>query len=66
VKLTGRQFQVAKLAASGLPNKAIARELGITEGTVKLHMNSILARLGIHSRVMLAVQWRAETSSGSS
>jgi DNA-binding NarL/FixJ family response regulator len=57
---TGRQVEVAKLAARGLPNKQIARELGISEGTVKLHMNSIFDRLSIRSRVMLAVRWRSE------
>ena len=61
IKLTDRQEEIAKLAATGLPNKLIARQLGLTEGTVKFHMHCILARLGIRSRVMLAAQWRAET-----
>jgi DNA-binding NarL/FixJ family response regulator len=65
MKLTDRQAEVAKLAANGLPNKLIARQLGISESTVKLHMNSIFARLGIRSRAMLAAQWRAEAGNES-
>ena len=61
IKLTERQEEIAKLAARGLSNKLIARQLGLTEGTVKIHMHYILARLGIRSRVVLAAQWRAET-----
>jgi ATP/maltotriose-dependent transcriptional regulator MalT len=36
--LTAREHMVAQLAADGLSNKAIARELGLREGTVKVHM----------------------------
>ena len=46
MKLTRRQGEIAELAALGLANKTIARQLGITEGTVKLHMQENLARLG--------------------
>jgi len=41
--------------ASGLSNKMIARELNITDGTVKLHVKAILRKLGLHSRVEAAV-----------
>jgi two-component system, NarL family, nitrate/nitrite response regulator NarL len=58
MKLTRRQDEIARLAATGLPNKLIARQLGISEGTVKLHMHSVFARLGIRSRAVLAAQWR--------
>ena len=64
MKLTDRQDQIARLAATGLPNKQIARDLGISEGTVKLHMHSIFDRLGIRSRVVLAAQWRGEGATG--
>ena len=60
MKLTRRQGEIAELAALGLPNKTIARQLGITEGTVKLHMHEIFARLGVHSRTVLAVRWRLD------
>jgi DNA-binding NarL/FixJ family response regulator len=56
--LTSRQQEVAALAAAGLSNKRIARQLGITEGTVKLHMHGIFDRLGVRSRAILAATWR--------
>lgn len=48
--LTPRERQVLELVAEGLPNKAIARELGISEHTAKFHVGSILAKLGAGSR----------------
>lgn len=48
--LTDRERQVLELVASGLPNKAIARELGISEHTVKFHVGSLLGKLGAGSR----------------
>ena len=61
MKLTGRQWEIAQLAALGHPNKMIARQLGIREGTVKVHMHEIFVRLGIHSRTVLAARWRLDT-----
>ena len=48
--LTGRERQVLELVAAGLPNKAIARELGISEHTAKFHVGSLLTKLGAASR----------------
>lgn len=48
--LTDRERQVLELVATGLPNKAIARELGISEHTVKFHVGSLLGKLGAGSR----------------
>ncbi len=48
--LTGREGEVLRLVAGGLPNKTIARELGISEHTVKFHVGSILAKLDARSR----------------
>lgn len=48
--LTSREREVLELVASGLPNKAIARELGISEHTAKFHVGSLLAKLGAASR----------------
>jgi two-component system nitrate/nitrite response regulator NarL len=48
--LTVRERQVLELVASGLPNKAIARELGISEHTAKFHVGSLLGKLGAGSR----------------
>jgi len=48
--LTNREQQVAALLSRGLSNKAIARLLDVTEGTVKLHVHHILLKLGVPSR----------------
>jgi DNA-binding NarL/FixJ family response regulator len=48
--LTAREREVLLLVAEGLPNKAIARELGISEHTAKFHVGSLLGKLGAASR----------------
>ena len=48
--LTQRELQVLQVLAEGLPNKSIASELGISEHTVRFHVNSILGKLGAQSR----------------
>ena len=48
--LTPRQAQVLALLMEGLSNKAIARELGLGEGTVKVHMAALFRALGVTSR----------------
>ena len=48
--LTGREVQVLRLVADGLANKAIAARLGITDHTVKYHLNSVLSKLGAQNR----------------
>ncbi len=54
-ELTPREHEILCHLAEGLSNKAIARILGITEGTVKLHVKAILRKLEVHSRVEAAV-----------
>ena len=49
--LTPRQRQVLKLALQGLPNKIIARQLTIAEGTVKVHLSMVYRALGVRNRV---------------
>jgi DNA-binding NarL/FixJ family response regulator len=49
-ELTPRELMVLELLAEGLPNKSIAARLGISEHTVKFHVNSILGKLGAQSR----------------
>jgi two-component system nitrate/nitrite response regulator NarL len=53
--LTPREHEILCLLADGQSNKLIARNLGISDGTVKLHVKAILRKLGIHSRVEAAV-----------
>jgi two-component system nitrate/nitrite response regulator NarL len=53
--LTPREREILRHLAEGQSNKAIARELGITDGTVKLHVKAILRKLAVHSRVEAAV-----------
>jgi DNA-binding CsgD family transcriptional regulator len=48
--LTVREQRVAQLAAGGPSNKAIAFELGLIEGTAKVHMHSIFQKLDIRTR----------------
>jgi two-component system nitrate/nitrite response regulator NarL len=53
--LTPREGEILSLLAEGQSNKVIARNLGISDGTVKLHVKAILRKLGVHSRVEAAV-----------
>lgn len=53
--LTPRETEILGLLAEGQSNKAIARNLGISDGTVKLHVKAILRKLSVHSRVEAAV-----------
>lgn len=48
--LTQREIQVLELLAEGLPNKAIAERLKISDQTVKFHVSSISAKLGAANR----------------
>ena len=54
--LTPRELEVLRLLAEGLPNKAIALRLDISEHTVKFHLNAILGKLGAQSRTEAVVQ----------
>lgn len=54
-ELTPRELEILAHLAEGQSNKVIARELGITDGTVKLHVKAILRKLKVRSRVEAAV-----------
>lgn len=53
--LSARELEILKLIVRGLSNRQIAGALGITEGTVKWHVNAILARLNVSDRTQAAV-----------
>jgi two-component system NarL family response regulator len=53
--LTRREREIAKLIGNGESNKQIARQLAITERTVKAHLTEIFRKLGIADRVKLAL-----------
>lgn len=53
--LTDREKDVIPMIIDGMANKVIARELDITERTVKAHVSSILRKLGVSDRMQLAM-----------
>jgi DNA-binding NarL/FixJ family response regulator len=55
IRLTHRQLEVLKLLLQGKPNKIIARELDLSEGTVKIHVAAIFRALGVTNRTEAAV-----------
>lgn len=54
-QLTGRELAVAKLVAAGKTNKEVARELDITERTVKAHLGSAFEKLRVRDRLHLVL-----------
>lgn len=50
VELTEREIEVLYFAAKGLRNKQIASRIGRTEGTVKVHLKNLMAKLGVEDR----------------
>jgi len=55
IGLTGRQSEVLALLVQGKPNKIICRELGLAEGTVKIHVTAILKALGVTNRTQAVI-----------
>jgi len=53
--LTARQKAVLERLSRGDSNKAIARRLGIREGTVKVHVRQIMRKLGVANRTQVAL-----------
>jgi DNA-binding NarL/FixJ family response regulator len=54
-KLTDREREVLLMVRDGLPNKSIARRLGISERTVKAHLTNVFQRLGVTDRTQAAL-----------
>jgi DNA-binding NarL/FixJ family response regulator len=59
IGLTRRQLEIARLVADDLTNRQIAARLFLSERTVETHVTNILNKLGLSSRVQLAL-WTAE------
>ena len=53
--LTNRQAQVLELVAQGMSNKQIAYEIGVSEATVKLHINALLRAVGATNRTQAVI-----------
>jgi DNA-binding NarL/FixJ family response regulator len=58
--LTDREREVLGLVAEGLPNKQIARKLGISEKTVKAHLTSAFRTIGVDDRVQAGIWARRQ------
>jgi two-component system nitrate/nitrite response regulator NarL len=56
--LSPRELDVALLVTRGISNKEVARALGVAEGTVKIHLNSVFRKLGATNRYALLLQTR--------
>ncbi len=61
--MTPREKTILKLIATGKTNKHIARNLNITESTVKVHVKNLLKKLSLRSRVEAAI-WAVENNIG--
>lgn len=59
--LSKREFQVAAMAADGLSNKLIARSLNLSDGTVKIHLHHVFAKLHVSKRRELGMILGADT-----
>lgn len=56
MRLSARQRQVLKLMCEGLTNKRIAKRLGISPGTVKVHVSDVFRRTGARNRAEAIVR----------
>lgn len=56
--LSNREIEVLTLLKEGAPNKVIARRLDVAEATVKVHVKTILRKIGVHNRAQAAI-WAA-------
>jgi DNA-binding NarL/FixJ family response regulator len=56
--MSAQQWRILELLAQGLPNKAIARELGIAASTVKNQLTVVFDKLGVSNRTQAAIAAR--------
>ena len=61
-QLTRREREILVWVGSGMSNKEVARGLGLSPGTVKLHVHSILSKTGARSRYTLVAQMVARSA----
>lgn len=54
--LTPRETEIVGLVAQGYSNREISQEIGASEGTVRIHVSHILAKLGVTDRTQAAIQ----------
>ena len=54
--LTRRELEIVRLVSQGLTNRVVAGELGVQEGTVKIHLHSIFRKLRVASRTELILR----------
>ena len=54
-QLSDREREVLQCVAAGMPNKLIARELGISEKTVKAHLTRVFQQIGVTDRTQAAL-----------
>jgi DNA-binding NarL/FixJ family response regulator len=63
--LTAREAQLVRLLSLGLKNREIAATLSVTEGTVKVYLSRLFAKLGVKDRFELALYGMRNPSAGS-
>jgi DNA-binding NarL/FixJ family response regulator len=63
--LTPREIELVKMVAQGLRNRPIAERLGISEGTVKIHLHNVYEKLGVNGRLELVLWAQEQGISGS-
>ena len=62
--LTDRERQIMRLVSDGLSNKEIARQLNVSQGTVKVHLYNMFQKLEISNRTVLATIALLQRSAG--
>ena len=62
--LTDREYEVVEAVAEGLDNAEVAARLFMSEGTVRNHISSILAKLGLRNRTQVAVMYHRSAQAG--
>jgi len=55
-ELSARETEILQLVAEGMSNKQIAAQLGLSDGTVRIHLSRIFEKLGVHDRTQAAMQ----------